>query len=69
VIRMAKRAEQFICRIFESCIAEPRQLPPEYQAQVANGDLYRVVADYIAGMTDRGALLEYQRLFDPLTRP
>lgn len=69
VIRMAKRAEQFICRIFESCIAEPRQLPPEYQAQVANGDLHRVVADYIAGMTDRGALLEYQRLFDPLTRP
>jgi dGTPase len=69
VIRMAKRAEQFICRIFESCIAEPRQLPPEYQNQLAEGDLYRVVADYIASMTDRGALLEYQRLFDPLTRP
>lgn len=70
VIRMAKRAEQFVGRIFESCIAEPRQLPPEYRSRLEHDDdLYRVVADYIASMTDRGALLEYRRLFDPLTRP
>lgn len=69
VIRMQKRAEQFIDQIFESHIAEPRQLPPEYQAQLANSDIYRVVADYIASMTDRSALLEYRRLFDPLMRP
>jgi len=69
VIRMQKRAEQFIAQIFESYIAEPRQLPPEYQAQLSDGDIYRVVADYIACMTDRSALLEYRRLFDPLMRP
>ncbi|MBZ0287069.1 MAG: deoxyguanosinetriphosphate triphosphohydrolase [Anaerolineae bacterium] len=69
VIRMQKRAERFVQRIFESCIAEPRQLPPEYQAMLAASDVYRVVADYIASMTDRSALLEYRRLFDPLTRP
>ncbi len=69
VIRMQKRAEQFIQQIFESYIAEPRQLPPEYQSQLANSDSYRVVADYIACMTDRSALLEYRRLFDPLMRP
>lgn len=69
VIRMQKRAEQFIHQMFESFIAEPRQLPLEYQAQLANGDIYRVVADYIASMTDRSALLEYRRLFDPLARP
>ncbi|MBZ0284122.1 MAG: deoxyguanosinetriphosphate triphosphohydrolase, partial [Anaerolineae bacterium] len=47
----------------------PRQLPHEYQAQLQDKALHRVVADYIAAMTDRGALLEYRRLFDPLTRP
>jgi dGTPase len=69
VIRMQKRAEQFIHQMFESFIAEPRQLPPEYQAQLPDGDIFRVVADYIASMTDRSALLEYRRLFDPLARP
>jgi dGTPase len=69
VIRMAKRAEQFIESIFESYVSEPRQLPNEYQARVAHKDLRRVVADYIASMTDRSAVLEYRRLFDPLARP
>jgi dGTP triphosphohydrolase len=32
-------------------------------------DVYRVVADFIASMTDRSALLEYRRLFDPMMRP
>lgn len=69
VMRMAKRAQQFVESIFESYLAEPRQLPNEYQAQIQNKDLQRVVADYIASMTDRSALLEYRRLFDPLVRP
>ncbi len=69
VMRMAKRAQRFIEQIFSSYIQEPRQLPLEYQAKLKDKDLHRVVADYIAAMTDRSALLEYQRLFDPLTRP
>lgn len=69
VIRMAKRAEQFLCEVFKSYISEPRQLPQEYQQQLAKADVYRVVADYMASLTDRSALLEYRRLFDPLMRP
>jgi dGTPase len=67
VVRMAKRAEQFLRGIFRSYIEEPRQLPEDYQAQ--QGALSRIVADYVASMTDRSALLEYRRLFDPLTLP
>lgn len=67
VMRMAKRAQQFIRSIYESYIEEPRQLPDEYQAQ--QGSIRRIVADYVASMTDRSALLEYRRLFDPLTPP
>ncbi len=69
VVRMAKRAERFVEQIFASYVQEPRQLPRIYQARLAESDVQRVVADYIAAMTDRGALLEYRRLFDPLMRP
>jgi dGTPase len=69
IVRMAKRAEHFITEIFNSYLKEPRQLPPEYQAKLGAEATHRVVADYIASMTDRGALLEYRRLFDPLTKP
>jgi dGTPase len=69
IIRMAKRAERFISEIFQTYVLEPRQLPSDYRALLPHHDVHRVVADYIASMTDRGALLEYRRLFDPLTRP
>ena len=69
VTRMKHRAEHFVENLFESYIAEPRQLPNEYQDQIEKLGKYRVVADYIAGMTDRGAVQEYRRLFDPMTRP
>lgn len=69
VARMAKRAERFVEQIFTSYVEDPRQLPKTYQARIGESDIRRVVADYIAAMTDRGALLEYRRLFDPLMRP
>lgn len=69
VVRMAKRAERFVEQIFASYVKEPRQLPKMYQIRLVKHDVQRVVADYIAAMTDRGALLEYRRLFDPLMRP
>jgi dGTPase len=69
VIRMKKRGEQFINGIYESLVQEPRQLPPECTEQLQDHSLHRVVADYIASMTDRGALLEYRRLYDPVMRP
>lgn len=69
VMRMTKRAEHFISEIFKSYIAEPRQLPNEYQDLLDEEPAHRVVADYIASLTDRSALQEYRSLFDPLTRP
>jgi dGTPase len=69
VIRMKKRGEQFIHGIFDSLLTEPRQLPPECTAQLEDHSLERVIGDYIASMTDRGALLEYRRLYDPVMRP
>ncbi len=49
-------------------VAEPLQLPPQFQARIERDGLHRVVCDYIAGMTDRFALDEHRKLFDPLVR-
>jgi len=69
IVRMKQRAGRFLSDVFKSYVDEPRQLPNQYQALVPEHGLHRVVADYIASMTDRGALLEYRHLFDPLMRP
>jgi dGTPase len=68
VARMAVKAERFITQIFETYVAEPGQLPPSVQRAIDERGLYRAVTDYIAGMTDRYALQEWQKLFDPFTR-
>jgi dGTPase len=71
VVRMAKKAEHFITELFNAYIAEPEMLPDSVRErwQEEESTLARVVCDYLAGMTDRFALQEYQRLFDPFTRP
>jgi dGTPase len=69
IVRMKQRAEHYIAQLFESYLHEPRQLPTEFQDQIDKMGLHRVVADYIASMTDRSALLEYRQLFDPMMRP
>ena len=67
VNRMANKAKRVITSLFELFISEPSCLPSEWQddnSLVQNASQARTVADYIAGMTDRYALLEYERLFD-----
>jgi dGTPase len=49
-------------------ISEPLQLPPQYYERIAQDGLHRVACDYIAGMTDRYALDEHRKLFDPLVK-
>ncbi len=66
VMRMQLKAERIITALFEAYVEEPRQLPYEEQAKLAYRSLHRVVCDYVAGMTDRFALQEYAKLFDPL---
>jgi len=65
VIRMSNKAKRFIQELFKVYIDSPRQLPPEIQKNIPKDGLRRVVCDYIAGMTDRYALDEYKKLFDP----
>ncbi len=67
VIRMQIKAERIITALFNAYRAEPRQLPYEEQAKLDDRSLQRVICDYIAGMTDRYALAEYAKLFDPQT--
>jgi len=62
VARMSRKARQVTTDLFEAFAAEPRLLPPEFQLRAA-ADQPRAIADYIAGMTDRYAILEHRRLF------
>jgi len=67
VNRMANKAKRVITSLFELFMSEPSCLPSEWQndsSDIQNASQARTVADYIAGMTDRYALLEYERLFD-----
>jgi dGTPase len=69
VVRMKTRAQRFLKEIFNTLLDDPRQLPKECQAEIPTHSKERVITDYIASMTDRSAVLEYRRLFDPTMRP
>ncbi len=75
VLRMTNKAQQVVRSLFETFFARPELLPSEHhiaakQMQEESGEAgrARAVADYIAGMTDRYAIGEYERLFDPAKR-
>ncbi len=68
VMRMDMKAKRFIGRLFEAYTRSPVILPTSVQALIERRGLHRAVCDYIAGMTDRYALQEYQKLFDPMER-
>jgi dGTPase len=69
VMRMALKAERFLSELFDSYVSNPKILPPPILARAAEEDLSRVVCDYIAGMTDRFALEEYEKLTNPHAKP
>mgnify|MGYP000075875623 FL=1 len=72
VMRMGGKAHRVVRELFEAFINEPRLMPDEWRnitdgpRSTATG---RVVSDYIAGMTDRFALIEHKRLFGLDTDP
>ncbi len=68
VIRMADKARRFINELFKVYIKRPEQLPTSSRNRLSKEDPCRVVCDYIAGMTDRYALQEYKKLFEPFER-
>jgi dGTPase len=69
VIRMTEKARRVMTELFQAYMSEPKQLPPHVLDRQRLGDaLPRVIADYIAGMTDRFALEEHRKLFDPFEK-
>jgi dGTPase len=75
VLRMTSKARRVVQQLFEAFFNDVNLMPLEHrdlasQAEVARGAAgrARTVADYIAGMTDRYALLEHARLYDPSER-
>ena len=68
VARMGSKARRVVAELFDLFHAEPQCLPTEWAQRAAaapgRAAAARVVADYIAGMTDRYALTEHARLFD-----
>ena len=75
VLRMTTKARRVVKGLFEAMIEDVDLMPTEHQesaqrmeAETGRPGRARAVADYIAGMTDRFAILEHQRLFDPTER-
>jgi dGTPase len=69
VMRMQVKAEHILTGLFEAYCAEPLILPDHIQEIIPNRGLERTICDYIAGMTDRYAIDEHERLYDPNLKP
>jgi dGTPase len=72
VNRMTSKARRVLKDLYRLYSSEPGLLPTEWRRQVERQDEVgraRLIADYIAGMTDRFALNEHERLFDLHARP
>lgn len=57
-----EKAGQVVTALFDFWIDEPEELPSGYVEQIESEGLARVVADYIAGMTDSFILLQYAHI-------
>ncbi len=71
VRRMGAKAERIITDLFCTFTENPALLPPQYQEMIGDGgpeQVARTVADYVSGMTDRYAIDEYKKMFDPYER-
>jgi dGTPase len=66
--RMRLKARRIVTQLFETYLDNPALLPFKHQGKAQEEPLKRVICDYVAGMTDRYALEEYKRLFDPEER-
>lgn len=68
VNRVFHTARRMLADLFTFYTTHPDSLPPEHSARTEGAGLYRAVADYIAGMTDRFALDEHAQLFGAVPR-
>jgi len=72
VLRMTSKARRVIGELFDTFFEDVSLMPEEHRDAALQGEgqhgptgRARAVADYVAGMTDRYAILEHRRLFDP----
>lgn len=65
VQRMAAKGQRIVETLFHEFTRAPQLLPERYSRRVEAEGIERVVCDYVAGMTDRFAMDEYLRLFQP----
>jgi dGTPase len=72
VQRMTSKARRVVRELFDAFFSDPALMPDEHRSTGVSRESLpgpagraRAVADYIAGMTDRYAILEHRRLFDP----
>jgi dGTPase len=68
LVRMHVKAERIIEEMFGAYLREPKMLPEKTLQRADKHEVRRVITDYIAGMTDRFALEEWQKIFDPYAR-
>jgi len=68
VERMRIKAERYVTLLFQTYRDNPTLLPRKYIERMEDESNERVICDYIAGMTDRYALDEYKKLFEPYER-
>ena len=66
--RMKDKARRILQALFERYRTNPRLLPDDTRQRVETDGLERTISDYIAGMTDRYAIEEYLKLYDPNVR-
>jgi len=62
VAEVNQRACEMLGRVFEAYLADPDRLGEGAMRRVENEGLHRTVCDYIAGMTDRYVMEEYERI-------
>ena len=72
VLRTTAKARRVVQALYSALFEEPSLMPPEYRDAAVTAERLkgvagraRTVADYIAGMTDRYAILEHTRIFEP----
>ena len=69
---MTSKAKRIVRDLFDLLLAEPHLLPEDWSAGTDGPKTLKTarrVADYIAGMTDKFAIDEHARLFDPTVKP
>jgi dGTPase len=62
------RAVKLLGELFNYYLKHPKEIGESSRRRLNKVGLHRVVCDYIAGMTDRYAMLEHQRIFGQATK-